>query len=86
MIDKRRLKAALALSGKSVEDAATFMGINASTLYRKISGRSEFTFSEIISFCKCVNAPDPAAIFFESTYVNAKDQDLAPNSIRPSTY
>lgn len=66
MFDKRRFKAAMALAGVTGMELAEAIGINASTLYRKINADGDFTREEItkiISFLG-IDVPQVQAIFF----------------------
>lgn len=55
MLNSLKLKAALVESGVSVNDAAAKMGLNPTTVYRKIAGRSEFTAAEMIELKKILH-------------------------------
>ena len=46
-MDEKKLKAELILKGMKLEDYAQYLGINKSTLYRKIKGISDFSLPEI---------------------------------------
>lgn len=66
MFDRRRLKAAMALAGVTATELAEAIGINSSTLYRKINADGDFTREEITkiaSFLK-IGAEQVRAIFF----------------------
>lgn len=47
VLDKRLFKARALLAELSMDDMAKALEINATTLYRKLNGRSDFTRSEI---------------------------------------
>lgn len=47
MFDQKRFKAEVALSGLSLYELCEKIGMNASTLYRKMNGISDFTRKEI---------------------------------------
>ncbi|MEE3402537.1 MAG: helix-turn-helix transcriptional regulator [Acutalibacteraceae bacterium] len=47
MFDKNKLKAKMVEKGYSVEQIAQKLGINSVTVYRKLSGETEFTRNEI---------------------------------------
>lgn len=75
MFDKRRFKAALALAGVSATELASAIGINASTLYRKINADGDFTreeISKITSFLG-IGAPQVQAIFFANELAETQD-------------
>lgn len=59
-------KARLAESNKSVRDVANILGCNESTLYRKMSGESDFTRNEIQLFRQAfdLSPAEVEAIFF----------------------
>lgn len=64
MFNKNKFKASIVAAGKTANDLATELGINESTLYRKISNDGAFTRQEmqkIITFLKIEN---PLDIFF----------------------
>ena len=63
--DKRKLKASIVMAGKSMNDVANHLGINPATLYRKMTGRNEFTLQEMTMFCRYVGITEPAGIFFD---------------------
>lgn len=48
----------------NVTQVAGQIGINRSSLYRKMAGETEFKRSEIDSLCLLLNLSDPTAIFF----------------------
>ena len=64
MFDKVKFKASLVLAGKTVADVAARLGINDSTLYRKISKDGDFTRSEIQTLVEFLGIENPADIFF----------------------
>ena len=47
MFDKKRFKAEVELSGSTLYELSEKIGMNASTLYRKMNGISDFTRKEI---------------------------------------
>ncbi len=65
MFNIRKFKAAIALSGLSTQEIAKQMGISTPTLYRKMSGESDFYRKEMLDFCRIVGAKDLVGIFFD---------------------
>lgn len=63
MIDVNRFNACIVAKGETQSDAARIMGMNPSTLYRKVTGVSDFYRSEIEAFCLHYDA-NPNEIFF----------------------
>lgn len=61
------LKYYAAKSGFTLTNLAKMLGINASTLSRKLSGETDFTRSEIVLIKECLNLSlaDVDAIFFK---------------------
>lgn len=47
MFNKHKFKASVIAAGMNMEDVASFLELNTSTLYRKINGSSDFTRIEI---------------------------------------
>ena len=66
MFNKKAFHLAVISADMTYEDVAKAIGINASTLYRKASGQSEFTRREIQEICKVLDIESPMAIFFDS--------------------
>ncbi len=64
MFDAKRFKAAIVLSGMTVHQIAEELGIDDATLYRKMSGKSDFYRREIQKLCDLLKIEDPVAIFF----------------------
>lgn len=64
MFDRRRFKAALALSGVTMRELAERLDIAESTLHRKIEADGNFTRKEINKIIEILNIDDPAEIFF----------------------
>ena len=55
MFDKNKLKAKFVENGLTMEQVAQLLGINPVTLYRKMSGDSEFTRNEIAMLKNALN-------------------------------
>lgn len=64
MFNRKAFQLAVVAADTTYEDVAKAIGINASTLYRKISGQSEFTRAEIQKICEVLNLDSPMDIFF----------------------
>lgn len=66
MFKKNEFKAAMARKELSVTDIAKEMGIAPATLFRKISGQSDFYRNEIEKLCQILelSAEDTLKIFF----------------------
>lgn len=64
MFNKLKFKAAVIEKGKTIADVAEYLGINESTLYRKINGTSEFSRDEIQNICAFLELDSPLEIFF----------------------
>ena len=64
VFDEKRFKAQLVLSGITATELATKLGINESTLYRKIRQDGAFTRDEINEMIKILGIRDPKDIFF----------------------
>lgn len=64
MFDKKAFQVAVISADMTFEDIAKAIGINPSTLYRKASGQSEFTRSEIQKICEVLQIDSPMDIFF----------------------
>lgn len=64
MFDKRKFMAQMALAGVTLKDLAAHLGIDKSTLSRKISDDGRFTRKEINEMIDFLKIDDPADIFF----------------------
>lgn len=64
--NKNEFRAALVRRGMSVTELANKLNINPVTLYRKMTGKSEFTRKEIVEICDCLELKSPMKIFFAS--------------------
>ena len=64
MFDKNKFRVCLILKGKKVADIADSLGINVTTLYRKINGESDFYRNEIQILCEILDIENPADVFF----------------------
>ncbi len=66
MFNRRRFKAQVALKGKTMRLVAKELGVDEATLYRKMSGESDFFRHEIQIICNFLDITDPLDIFFAS--------------------
>jgi DNA invertase Pin-like site-specific DNA recombinase len=64
MFDKKRFKAQVVLSGKTYQEIAKELGVDQSTLYRKINADGNFTRSEINALIDILDIENPQDIFF----------------------
>lgn len=64
MFDKRRFMAQMALSGMTLKELAQKLGIDESTLYRKINDDGRFSRKEMNSIIVILHIEDPNPIFF----------------------
>ena len=64
MFNKAKFKAQMILAGINYKELAKKLGINESTLHRKISADGNFTRKEINDLIIILNIRDPEEIFF----------------------
>jgi DNA-binding XRE family transcriptional regulator len=64
LFDERKFKAAMALAGVSQKELAQTMGIDVSTLYRKVKADGDFSRGEINTIIKVLHIENPEDIFF----------------------
>lgn len=64
MFNKNRFKACVIESGKSISEAAQYLGISESTMYRKIERNGDFKREEIEKLILFLNIKNPMDIFF----------------------
>lgn len=64
MFDEAKFKAAVIGSGKTLKDVASALDISTVTLYRKMSGESDFYRAEIEKCCELLNTKNMSEIFF----------------------
>lgn len=64
-LNARKLKARLVELGKTMKQLADYLGMNITTLSRKVNGQSEFTRSEIEKTCEFLELETPLEIFFD---------------------
>lgn len=75
MLNVRKLKAARVESGISVREIADKIGLNPATVYRKMSGESELTASELIKLKEILhlNTDSFCDIFFGIKLAETQD-------------
>lgn len=64
MFDRNRFKAQCVLKNMTLRDVAKELGINESTLYRKIQRDGDFTRDEINKLIMILDISNPEVIFF----------------------
>lgn len=64
MFDKNKFKACIVAAGKTAKDVAVILGINESTLYRKIANNGAFSREEIQKMSDYLHIENPHDIFF----------------------
>ena len=64
MINEQELNIALAQEGKTKADMAEYLGINRSTLSKKINGKTKFTLPELQKMAALFGKERMYAIFF----------------------
>ena len=64
MFNKRRFMAQMALVGMTMKELAVNLGIDESTLYRKISDNGRFSRKEMNDIIEILQITDPTPIFF----------------------
>lgn len=66
MFNKKLFKASVVLAGLTMRQVAAELNIDEATLYRKMSGESDFYRREIQQLCNLLQIKDPTSIFFAS--------------------
>lgn len=64
MFNRRLFKAQVALKGKTMRSVAKELGVDEATLYRKMSGESDFFRHEVQILCEFLDIANPTDIFF----------------------
>lgn len=66
MFNRNKLRAKMLEAGVTVDSLATTLGVNEATVYRKMSGNSDFLRNEIqlIKHKLCLTDDDVVSIFF----------------------
>lgn len=75
VFDKLKFKAATVLAGKTYRQLAEKLGIDESTLYRKINAGGSFTRSEIGEMIQFLNIEDPMSIFFTEELADTQENN-----------
>lgn len=74
MFDKNRFRAQLVLIGMTMKELAEQLGIDESTLYRKVSSDGNFTREEINRMISIMHIEDPMGIFFARKLAFTQDK------------
>ena len=64
MFKKNEFKAQIIRAGKTAKEVAEHLGINESTLYRKVQANGNFSRDEINKLIEFLGIEDPESIFF----------------------
>lgn len=64
MFDEKKFREIVRGKGLSLNKVAKNIGLNPSTLYRKMTGESDFYRTEIQKLCTLLEIENPAEIFF----------------------
>lgn len=64
MFDRRRLQAQMVLKGINAKELSKAIGINESTLYRKMNNDGDFSRQEINKIIEVLEIENPMDIFF----------------------
>ena len=64
MFDRTEFRVQVVRAQKSYKEIAEYLGIDESTLYRKIQNKGSFTREEIGKLIEFLDISDPKAIFF----------------------
>lgn len=64
MFDRQAFRAEVVRKGKTMKGVANALGINVSTLYRKMNGQSDFYLDEIQALLLYLEIQEPKGIFF----------------------
>jgi len=64
LFDKNKFKAQMVLVGINSKELAKKLGINESTLYRKVNANGNFTREEIAMIVEILGIDNPQEIFF----------------------
>ena len=73
MFDKLKFKAATVLAGMTYKQVAERLGIDESTLYRKINADGAFTREEIGMIIQILGITNPMEIFFGNELTETQD-------------
>lgn len=64
MFDRKKFQAQMVLMGLNAKELSARLGINESTLYRKLNNDGDFSREEIGKLIKILNIEKPVDIFF----------------------
>lgn len=64
MFDRKEYRVAVARAEKTNKEISEYLGIDESTLYRKVQNDGSFTREEINKLIKFLDIENPAVIFF----------------------
>lgn len=74
MFNKKMFRAQMVLKGITAKELSEKLGINESTLYRKINADGSFTREEINQMIVILGISDPKAIFFSDELAETQDE------------
>ena len=74
MFNERKFRAQLVLVGLTMKTLAEEMGIDESTLYRKVSSGGNFTRKEINTMIPILQIDTPMDIFFDQELAETQDK------------
>lgn len=77
MFDEQKFRAAAILSGLSMDQIANQLGINSTTLYRKLKRNGDFSRSEIQILRSLFIVKNTDSIFFADNLTKTQDMELA---------
>ena len=64
-MSKNKIEAQMVLNKMSKDDVSKMLGIHAATLYRKLSGKTEFTAKEIKTLSQELHIANISDVFFD---------------------
>ena len=71
-MNPQKIKGRIVEAGLTQGRAATLIGMSGNSLSRKLTGKRDFTLSEIVSLCTILKITDPIPYFFESLATNTQ--------------
>lgn len=74
MFNRRLFEAHLVLAGVTKAELAKLLGINVTTMSRKIQRDGDFTREEINKIINVLNIDDPTEIFFAKEYAETQEE------------
>lgn len=72
MFDKKRFKAQMILAGVTMKDLAEELGVDESTMYRKINLDGNFTREQINKLVQVLKIDTPMDIFFAQEFAETQ--------------